>query len=186
MNFNYLYLRHERFPPCIWTFHLASFTPRNRKFSLYPPGKHPQRLFGFQEKENSKEKRENERALYIFLSVKHNMRLFFQEVISTPYIVFTKAKLVIGLLQGEERKLHQKIQKKISKVESAKIEENSHHTWGVRIFAHLRRVCEFRTPFAQLRGCANFAHHSHTIRIPGAVVFRRPYLPRFSSKSYTV
>ena len=107
-------------------------------------------------------------------------------MISTAYIVFTKAKLVIGLLQGEERKLHQKIQKKISKVESAKTEENSHHVWGVRIFAHLRGVCEFRTPFAQLRGCANFAHHSHTIRTPGAVVFRRPYLPRSSSKSYTV
>ena len=27
---------------------------------------------------------------------------------------------------------------------------------------------------------------SHTIRTPGAVVFQRPYLPRFSSKSYTV
>ena len=107
-------------------------------------------------------------------------------MISTPYIVFTKAKLVIGSLQGEERKLHQKIQKKISKVESGKTEENSHHAWGVRIFAHLRGVCEFRTPFAQLRGRANFAHHSHTIRTPGAVVFRRPYLPRFSSKSYTV
>ena len=71
-------------------------------------------------------------------------------------------------------------------MESAKTEENSHHTWGVRIFAHLRGVCEFRTPFAQLRGRANFAHHSHTIRTPGAVVFQRPYLPRFSSKSYTV
>nr|CAN72366.1 hypothetical protein VITISV_003306 [Vitis vinifera] len=54
-------------------------------------------------------------------------------------------------------------------------EQNSH---GVcEIFAHLRGVCEFRTPFA---------HHSHTFRTPGAVVFRRPYLPHFSSKSYTV
>ena len=47
------------------------------------------------------------RELCIYsLSVKHNTR-DIQEVISTPYIVFTKAKLVIGLLQGE-RKLHQK------------------------------------------------------------------------------
>ena len=30
----------------------------------HPPGKHPQRLFGFQEKENNKEKREM-RELYI-------------------------------------------------------------------------------------------------------------------------
>ena len=51
---------------------------------------------------------------------------------------------------------------------------------GVRVSHNIR------TPFAQLRGCANFAHHSHTIRTPGAVVFRRPYLPRFSSKLYTV
>ena len=46
-------------------------------------------------------------------------------------------------------------------------------------------------------GCANFegnfAQHSHNTRCcakishkPGAVVFRRPYLPHFSSKSYTV
>ena len=101
------------------------------------------------------------------------MYYIFQEVISTPSIVFTKAKLVIGLLQGEERKLHQKIQKKISKVESSKNRGK---------FAP-RMGC---ASFAQLRGRANFAHHSHTIRTPGAVVFRRPYLPRFSSKLYTV
>ena len=87
------------------------------------------------------------------------MFYIFQEVISTPYIVFTKAKLVIGLLQGEERKLHQKIQKKISKVESAKTEQNSHHAWGVR---------NFRTPEEGVRtshtirtakgGCAKFSH----------------------------
>ena len=76
-------------------------------------------------------------------------------MISTPYIVFTKAKLVIGLLQGEERKLHQKIHKKISKVESAKTEENSHHAWDVRI---LKVLCEFRTTLAQHKVlCENFA-----------------------------
>ncbi len=68
------------------------------------------------------------RELCILLSVKVNTRVTcLQEVISTPYIVFTKAKLFIGLLQGEERKLHQKKLKKISKVESAKTEEISHH-----------------------------------------------------------
>ena len=35
-------------------------------------------------------------------------------------------------------------------------------------------LCEFG------RCCAKFSHK------PGAVVFRRPYLPHFSSKSYTV
>ena len=49
---------------------------------------------------------------------------------------------MIGLLQGEERKLHQKIQKKISKVESEKTEQNSHHAWDMRI---LKVLCEFRT-----------------------------------------
>ena len=56
-------------------------------------------------------------------------------------------------------------------MESAETGENSH---GVRIFAHLRGVCEFG------RCCAKFSH------TPGAVVFQRPYLPHFSSKSYTV
>ena len=44
-------------------------------------------------------------------------------------------------------------------------------------------VCEFSHTWG---GCASFAHHLHTIRTPGTVVFRRPYLPRFSSKSYMV
>ena len=118
------------------------------------------------------------RELCILLNVKLNTRVTcLQEVISTPYIVFTKAKLFIGLLQGEERKLHQKILKKISKVESAKTEENSHHVWAVRIW---KVVCEFRIMFAQAEGVVRISHK------PGAVVFRRPYLPHFSSKSYTV
>ena len=44
----------------------------------------------------------------------------------------------------------------------------------------VRVLCEFRTRFAQPRCCAKISHK------PGAVVFRRPYLPYFSSKSYTV
>ena len=69
---------------------------------------------------------------------------------------------MIGLLQGEERKLHQKIQKKISKVESAKTEQNSHHAWGVR---------NFRTPEGGVRV-------SHTIRTPFA------HLEQLSSKGH--
>ena len=38
-------------------------------------------------------------------------------------------------------KLHHKIQRKISKVESAKVEENSQHAWVMRI---LKVLCEFR------------------------------------------
>ena len=101
-------------------------------------------------------------------------------MISTPYIVFTKAKLVIGLLRGEERKLHQKIQKKISKVESAKTEENLHHAWGVLIFAHLRGVCDFRTPEGGVRV-------SHTIRTAkGVCEFRTPFahLEQLSSEGH--
>ncbi|RVW78557.1 Retrovirus-related Pol polyprotein from transposon TNT 1-94 [Vitis vinifera] len=33
---------------------------------------------------------------------------------------------------------------------------------GCANFCTPEGVCKFRTPFAQLRGCANFAHHSHT------------------------
>ena len=36
----------------------------------------------------------------------------------------------------------------------------------------VRMVCEFRTPFAQLRGCASFAHHSHA---EGVCEFRTPF-----------
>ena len=43
-----------------------------------------------------------------------------------------------------------------------------------RDFAPRKGVCEFG------RCCAKFSH------TPGAVVFWRPYLPNFSSKSYTV
>ena len=42
-----------------------------KSLASHPLGKHPQRLFGFQEKENSKEKRET-RELCILLSVKRN------------------------------------------------------------------------------------------------------------------
>ena len=73
-------------------------------------------------------------------------------------------------------------------------EENSHHTWAVRMLCEccasfaqpshnqgvVRVLCEFRTRFAQPRCCAKISHKS------GAVVFRRSYLPHFSSKSYTV
>ena len=47
-------------------------------------------------------------------------------------------------------------------------------------FAQLKVLCEFRTRFAQPEGVVRISHK------PGAVVFRRPYLPHFSSKSYTV
>ena len=43
-----------------------------KSLASHPLGKHPQRLFGFQEKENSREKRKT-RELYILLSVKHNI-----------------------------------------------------------------------------------------------------------------
>ena len=90
----------------------------------------------------------------------------FQEVISTPYIIFTKAKscdwLVTRIREEITSKNYiKKIHRKRSKVESAKKEENSHHAWAVRIW---KVLCEFRTSFAQAesvvrisRCCANFA-----------------------------
>ena len=67
----------------------------------------------------------------------------FQEVISTPYIVFTKAKACDWLVTRIRKEItSKKIHKKGSKVESVKTEENSHHTWVVRIW---KVLCEFRT-----------------------------------------
>ena len=58
---------------------------------------------------------------------------------------------------------------------------------GLVLISHKEKVlCEFRTTW---RCCANFAQPEGVVRIShklGAVVFRRPYLPHFNSKSYTV
>ena len=58
------------------------------------------------------------------------MRLLFQEVISTPYIVFTKAKACDWLFT--------RIRKEIT---SQNTKENSQHAWVMRI---LKVLCEFR------------------------------------------
>ena len=58
----------------------------------------------------------------------------FQEVISTPYIVFTKAKACDWLVTRIRKEI-------ISKVESEKTEENSQHAWVMQI---LKVLCEFR------------------------------------------
>ena len=52
---------------------------------------------------------------------------------------------MISGLQGEEWKIYTKI----SKVEWAETEENSHHAWAVRIW---KVLCKFRTSFAQAEG----------------------------------
>ena len=91
---------------------------------------------------------------------------------------------MIGGLQGEEWKFIQKYLKENISRGVGGTEENSHHAWDVRM------LCEC---------CASFAQASHKLKVlcefqgvvrishkPGAVVFRRAYLPHFSSKSYTV
>ena len=72
---------------------------------------------------------------------------------------------MIGGLQGEEWKFIQKYPKE-------KISCGVGRNRGK--FAPRKGVCEFG------RCCAKFSHK------PGAVVFRRPYLSQFSSKSYMV
>ena len=72
---------------------------------------------------------------------------------------------MIGGLQGEEWKFIQKYPKENI---SCGVGRNRGK------FAPRKGVCEFG------RCCAKFSHK------PGAVVLRRPYLPHFSSKSYTV
>ena len=89
----------------------------------------------------------------------------FQEVISTPYIVFTKAKS-LWLISYKDKKGNY-IKKYIGK----------YLNWSRQKQRKIRTthgLCEFG------RCCAKFWHK------PGAVVFWRPYLPHFSSKSYTV
>ena len=110
------------------------------------------------------------------------------------YSLYKSKSLWLASYKDKKRNYIKKLHKKISKVESAKTEENSHHAWVVRIlkvlyeccasFAQashkLKVLCEFRTSFAQAEGVVRISHK------PGAVVFRRLYLPHFSSKSYTV
>ena len=77
--------------------------------------------------------------------------------------------------------INTKISKRKDLVWSRQKQGKIRTTQGVcEIFAHLKKVCELRTPFAQLKGGVRNS------RTPGAVVLRRPYLPRFRSKSYTV
>ena len=65
--------------------------------------------------------------------------------------------------------------------------------------AEQRKICTTHGLCEFGRGCANFAQASHKLKVlcefqgvvrishkPGVVVFRRPYLPHFSSKLYTV
>ena len=98
----------------------------------------------------------------------------FQEVISTPYIVFTKVKacewLVTRIREEITSKNYIRKDLKWSRQKQRKIRT----THG---------LCEFG------RCCANFAQAEGVVRIshkPGAVVFWRPYLPHFNSKLYTV
>ena len=115
-------------------------------------GKHPQRLFGFQEKENSKEKRKT-RELCISLSVKHNIyvRFFSRGDFHPLYSLYKSKSFWLVSYKDKKGNYIKKIHRKRSKVESAKTEENSHHAWAVRIW---KVLCEFRTTW---RCCANFA-----------------------------
>ena len=70
MNSNYLYLMHESFPPLHLDFSPSSLQ-ETKSLASHPLGKHPQRLFGFQEKENSIEKKKAKKDLYISLSIKY-------------------------------------------------------------------------------------------------------------------
>ena len=59
------------------------------------------------------ERKEKMRELCIFLSVKHNIYsifyiLYIQEVISTPYIVFTKAKACDWLVTSIRKEITSK------------------------------------------------------------------------------
>ena len=61
-----------------------------------------------------------------------------------PSYSLYKSKACDWLVTRIKRKLHQKIHKKRSKVESAKTEENSHHAWAGANFAQAGVLCEFQ------------------------------------------
>ena len=71
---------------------------------------------------------------------------------------------MVGGLQGEEWKFIQKYLKEKISCGVGKIEEILYHAWVS----------------VKLEGVVRISHK------PEAVVFQRPYLPYFSSKSYTV
>ena len=85
---------------------------------------------------------------------------------------------MIGGLQGEEWKF---IQKYLKENISRGVGKNRGKFAPCMGCANVVRVlCEFHIRFAQAEGVVRISHK------PGAVVFQRPYLPHFSSKSYTV
>ena len=108
-------------------------------------------LFGFQEKENSRDKRKT-RELCILLSVKHNIYVSCSSRgdFYPLYSLYKSKILWLVTYKDNQGSYIKKIHKKRSKVESAKIEENLHHAWAVRIW---KVLCEFRTTW---RCCANF------------------------------
>ena len=84
---------------------------------------------------------------------------------------------MVGGVQGEEWKFIQKYLKEKISCGVGRTEEISHHAWAGAKFR--TRKCVVRISHKGKVLC----EISHKL---GAVVFRRPYLPHFSSKSYTV
>ena len=175
MNFNYLYLTHESFPPLHLDFSPSFLHSKKPKVQPLILWENILRGCLASKKMKMKEKEKQSKALYIlyiFISILHTSLS-----ISLPLLqwmqgdinreVFQPSQLrnlMIGGLQGEEWKFIQKyLKEKISRG-VGKTEEISHHAWAG----------------AKLEGVVRISHK------PGAVGFRRPYLPHFSSKSYPV
>ena len=98
-------------------------------------------------------------------------------MISTPLIVFTKQSLWLASYRDKKGIYIKKYIRKDLMWSRQNRGDFAPKTHGLVRISHKEKVlCEFRTRWCVVR-------ISHKL---GAVVFRRPYLPHFSSKSYTV
>ena len=108
-------------------------------------------------------------------------------MISTPLIVFTKQSLWLASHKDKKGIYIKKYKRKDLMWSRQNRGDFTPKTHGLVRISHKEKVlCEFRTSW---RCCANFTQHKVSCEIfaqPGAVVFQRPYLPHFSSKSYTI
>ena len=114
---------------------------------------------------------------WTFTSRPSLLLVVFREMISTPLIVFTKQSLWLANYRDKKGIYIKKYKRKDLMWSRQNRGDFAPKTHGLVRNLHMHGwLCEIRTC---LGCCAKFA-------LAWAVVFRRPYLPHFSSKSYTV
>ena len=180
MNSNYLYLMHESFPPLHLNFSPSFLHSKKPKVQPLILWENILRGCLASKKMKMKEKEKQSKALYIlyiYISILHTSISIYFTMDAREYIyreVFPTflAKKSYGWWITRRR---MEIYTKISKRKRSRVE--------------LAKQRRFRTKHGLVRNWKVLCEFQGVVRIshkPGAVVFRRPYLPHFSSKSYTV